>query len=99
MRKLKAYTVKKVGDFSLAMPRRAKVIAVTGGVDCIMVHTECLHDDDTRAFDTESSRQFVALKDGDAVPDGSQYMGTGRSGPKADAMHVYELPRVKPHGL
>lgn len=100
MIKLKGYKVKTTaGVVSLALPRRAKVIAVTGGVDCVMIHTQCLHDDDTRAFDVENARQFAILADGGVVPDGAQYIGTGKPGPRAEAVHIYEMPRVRPTGL
>lgn len=100
MFKLRGYKL-KVGnaEITLAMPRRAHVIAVTGGVDGVMLHTRCLHDTNTNAFDVENSRQFVTLQDGDIVPDGAVHMGSARPGPKADTIHVFELPRVKPHGL
>ncbi len=101
MMKLTAYKVPaKPGTVSLAMPRRARVIAVSGGVaDHVLVHTQCLHDDDTRAFDVNSARQFAVLRDGDTIPDGAQYVGTGRPGPKAEVVHLYEMPKVRPTGL
>jgi sugar lactone lactonase YvrE len=100
MIKLKGYTLKHTNTpIDLAIPKRARVIAVTGGVGGVMIHTQCLHDDDTAAFDVKNARTFIALEDGDVVPDGSGYVGTGRSGPKAPAVHVYELSKVRPVGL
>lgn len=101
MMKLTAYKVKATaGTISLAMPRRARVIAVSGGVNGhVLVHTQCLHDADTSAFDVKNARLFAVLADGDTIPDGAQYVGTGRPGPKADVVHLYEVPKVKPTGL
>lgn len=99
--KLTAYKVKASasGEVHIAMPRRAKVIAVTGGIGHILLHTQCLHDDDTRAFDVTNTRTFAVLEDGDTVPDGCMYIGSGRPGPRANPLHLFEMPKVRPIGL
>lgn len=99
MRQLKAYPVKRAGEFSLAMQRRTKVLAVTSGPEGLQIHTETEHDPDTKAFDVAHTRDFVALGESAAIPEGGIYVGTGRLTPKATVLHLYEVPKVKPKGL
>jgi|SRR6266853_5327919 len=86
---------------SVSMQRRAKILHVTAGPTGrgLELHTECEHDEATRALDVRHSRQFVVLSAGDSAPAGSCYIGSCSHHKFASACHVYELPGVKPQGL
>ena len=82
---------------TVGIQRRAKILYVASGARGPELHTECEHDDVTRAVDVKHSRQFVVLAPGDTAPAGSCYIGS--CGTTRGACHVYELPGVKPTGL
>lgn len=73
---------------SVNMPRRARILYLTAGHSNLWLFAEVLEDADTKAFDVQHVRHFVAVSSGGAVPEGAGYIGSCHG--KLNDFHVYE---------